>query len=64
MSAPQETLPNAQAAVDEFLTVVKSSKQFVCSQCAGTGSASSSIKTGQMLRVDGSTGEVTILSAA
>ena len=27
----------------------------------GTGSASSSIKTGQMLRVDGSTGEVTIL---
>ena len=28
----------------------------------GTGSASSSIKTGQMLRVDGSTGEVTILS--
>ncbi len=30
----------------------------------GTGSASASIKTGQMLRVDGSTGEVTILSAA
>ena len=28
----------------------------------GTGRASSSIKTGQMLRVDGSTGEVTILS--
>ena len=28
----------------------------------GTGNASSSIKTGQMLRVDGSTGEVTILS--
>jgi len=27
----------------------------------GTGRASSSIKTGQMLRVDGSTGEVTIL---
>ncbi len=30
----------------------------------GTGSASSTIKTGQMLRVDGTTGEVTILSAA
>ena len=30
----------------------------------GTGTASSTIKTGQMLRVDGSTGEVTILSAA
>ena len=28
----------------------------------GTGTASSTIKTGQMLRVDGSTGEVTILS--
>ena len=28
----------------------------------GTGRASSLIKTGQMLRVDGSTGEVTILS--
>lgn len=30
----------------------------------GTGTASSVIKTGQMLRVDGTTGEVTILSAA
>ncbi len=30
----------------------------------GTGTASSTIKTGQMLRVDGTTGEVTILSAA
>ena len=30
----------------------------------GTGTASSAIKTGQMLRVDGTTGEVTILSAA
>ena len=30
----------------------------------GTGTASSTIKTGQMLRVDGSTGEVTILSVA
>lgn len=30
----------------------------------GTGTASSTIKTGQMLRVDGSTGEVIILSAA
>ena len=28
----------------------------------GTGNATTSIKTGQMLRVDGSTGEVTILS--
>lgn len=30
----------------------------------GTGTASSTIKTGQMLRVDGTTGEVTILTAA
>ncbi len=30
----------------------------------GTGTASSTIKTGQMLRVDGSTGEVTILTDA
>jgi pyruvate,water dikinase len=28
----------------------------------GTGNATTSIKTGQMLRVNGSTGEVTILS--
>ena len=30
----------------------------------GTGNASSTIRTGQMLRVDGATGEVTILSSA
>ncbi|KAF7293079.1 MYND-type domain-containing protein [Mycena indigotica] len=39
-----ETLPNAQAAIDEFLTVVKSSKTYACSHCGAESSATVTLK--------------------
>ncbi|KAF7319633.1 MYND-type domain-containing protein [Mycena chlorophos] len=44
MNAPLETLPNAQAAIDEFLDVLKGSKAYVCSQCAASSSATVTLK--------------------